>query len=232
IGFITAGLYGSPFWRSLIQTSLFAACCAMLAPNLHYGVVYAADRVAIADSLREDVAAGMPVRQIAQRHPRVFPNEARLERFLAQMQQARLGPFAEASRTFVEPRCHEQPFAGAPVLMNQAVVHEDNLGESLGDDPYLVYALPAATKVCGIRMEFDLDNRIAAPPMTQMFWKNAAAGEEFDGQHRNATLATHNARQTATFWVYATIDHFRFDPDIRPGAFRVRAITLLVEDAP
>ena len=85
-------------------------------------------------------------------------------------------------------------------------------------------------KICSIKIDYDIDNAGAGNATTRVFWRNSSAGEDYDGMARNGTVTLPTGEQSATFWVYGTIDQFRFDPDVKPCTFHLRKISFLVED--
>ena len=101
----------------------------------------------------------------------------------------------------------------------------------LGPDPYILYALPEATFVCGIRFEYTLANEQAAPAKMQVFWRRTGRND-FVAEERNCTLevASGPQEQSETVWIYDEIDQFRIDPDTKPCEFRLSAVTLLVRE--
>lgn len=230
--FIAAELYGTTWLRRLIPMILFTSVCAMFVSNLRGGTAYARVRDAAADGLVADVAAGMPVHVIAQRHPQIYPvNDLMAER-LTMMRAAGVGPYRDVpAHVTQEPICRATPVALRTLELHQVTANGDAFRGD-GNDPFIVYALPQALRVCGVKIDYDIDGPRDTVPITQLFWKLAASGEEFDATVRNTTAASRNGIQSKTFWIYASIDHFRFDPDTRPITFRVRSITLLIEDLP
>jgi hypothetical protein len=151
---------------------------------------------------------------------------------LAMLQSARVGPYSnvDASALAPAPSCHEEQMSTRIVDSND-VEFGAEVARGLGTDPYVVYALPRLTKVCGIRIHYTVENSAGVPPVTtQVFWALAAEHEQFDGVRRNVVLRLPPGEQTQTFWIYGTIDQFRFDPDVRQCTFRVIDMTFLVED--
>ena len=59
-----------------------------------------------------------------------------------------------------------------------------------------------------------------------------AGRNTFDAKQRNATVnvASGSQEQTATFWIYDTIDHLRIDPDVGASVFRLIDIVLLTRE--
>jgi hypothetical protein len=230
--FLAAIVYGGRFCGRLVQMTLLICACSMIVPNMQSGLAYARNRDATADAMLADIAAGVPPAALAQRYsPAIYPNAEPMIARLEMMRAARVGPYkgvAGVAPSAWGPSCREIHVPTQVIGSNQ-VAFEGAGGRGLGDDPYIVYSLPEALKVCGIRLEYNVDSgeTIVA---TQVFWKLSTAGEEFDGIRRNAMVKGGAGDQTSTFWVYGKIDQFRFDPDARPCNFRLIDVTLLVQD--
>ncbi|MDR3387156.1 MAG: hypothetical protein P4L92_08905 [Rudaea sp.] len=228
--FLAAIQFGARFRGRLIEIALFTGAGAMLLPNAWTGLAYARFRDATSDALLADVAAGVPPRALAQRYwPAIYPQSEPMAARLEMMLAARVGPYKNIAAAPAEPACHEAHVPYHMIGSNQ-VEFDGDADRSLGTDPHVVYALPEALRVCAITLHYTVDNGNAGPAMTQVFWKFSAAGEEFDVVRRNAMVTRPAGEQTATFWVYDKIDHFRFDPDVRPGTFRLIDVTLMLEN--
>lgn len=229
--FIAAQLYASGFLQRLVQMLLFVGTCIAFMPNLKTGVAYAHMRDEIADTFTADARSGLPSGILAQRYaPRAAPRSNELPQWISELRTAQIGPYKGMSPPLPpETPCRATQVEYKMLVANQ-VTFDHDIGRGTGDDPYIVYTLPQAIRVCGIKIEYDVDNANAGPALTQMYWKNSSANEEFEEASRNATISTKVSSLSATFWIYGTIDHFRFDPDVRPCTFRVRNVAFLIED--
>src|SRR5262249_37937189 len=93
-------------------------------------------------------------------------------------------------------------------------------------NPFIAFALPQSTYVCGIRVKYTQESR-GNLAVFHMLWKrsekrHAASEGEFV---RLGTLP-----EEMTVWVDDTIDEFRFHPDTTDPScsFQLSEITLLV----
>ena len=231
--YLTAVVYAGSFCSRLVQMTLFVIACAMFSINVQSGIAYARYRNADADAMLAGIAQGFPPRALAQRYFRaIYPNPDALAQRLSMLQSARMGPYSsvDASALAPAPACHEEQMS-TQVLTSNDVEFSAYGARGLGTDPFVVYALPRIARVCGIRIHYIVENSAGVPPVTtQVFWALAAGHEHFDGTRRNVVLTLPPGEQTQTFWVYGTIDQFRFDPDVRQCTFRVIDVTFLVED--
>jgi hypothetical protein len=231
--YLTAVVYAGSFRSRLVQMTLFVVACAMFSINVQSGIAYAHYRNADADAMLAGIAGAMPPRALAQRYFRaIYPNPDALAQRLAMLQLAQVGPYSnvDASALAPAPACHDEQMSTQVVASNDVEFGAES-ARGLGTDPFVVYALPRLAKVCGIRIHYIVENSAGVPPVTtQVFWALSAGHEHFDGTRRNVVLTLPPGEQTQTFWVYSTIDQFRFDPDVRQCTFRVIDVTFLVED--
>ncbi len=230
--YLTAVAYAGGFRARLVGMTLFAVACAMFSVNVQTGIAYAHHRDGIADALLTDIAAGIPAPALAQRYStEIYPNLQVLQQRLEMLQSARVGPYRSIQTHALSPvpACHDEQMPMRVVISNEVELGADE-ARGLGTDPYVVYALPRPIKVCGIRIHYRVENSGDLPAVTQVFWALGAQHENFDGARRNATLTLPAGEQTQTFWIYGSIDQFRFDPDVRPCKFRLIDVTFLVED--
>jgi len=228
---LAASLYAGRIVGRLVPMVLFLCACSMIALDGRAGVVYGQGRAVLADAFLGDLAADATTRSLALRYaPRIYPHRDQLQQYLDMLRVARVGPYsgAPAQALAAPPPCH-----AVSVPLRVAEVHETDFdgeaGRSFGDDPFVAFALPGPMRVCGVEVRYAVDNG-ADKAATQAFWKLAAAGQNFDPLRRNITLTQATGPQTATFWIDQAIDHFRFDPDTRPGTFRISGITFFVPD--
>ncbi len=105
----------------------------------------------------------------------------------------------------------------------------DGSGVAEGGDAQLVFTLKKAEFVHAIRFKYTLTNPAGVPASAQLFWKRA--DQPFVEHERTARLRLepNTEEETLTILVHDTLDQFRFDPDIKPGTFRIREIELLVK---
>jgi hypothetical protein len=130
------------------------------------------------------------------------------------------------------PSTNNIPMTPAPFLSEPTdcidTIWSGRVGECLGDDSYVVFALDRPTYVHAIKLRFTTTNRDHEPIRFQMFWKNGA--EEFSESDRNARYAVKPGEETAiTLWIGRDISHFRLDPDNAPCHFELHEVTLLQE---
>jgi hypothetical protein len=105
----------------------------------------------------------------------------------------------------------------------------DGSGIAEGGDAQLVFRLQEAEFVHAIRFKYTLTNPERVRTLTQLFWKR---GEQSFVEHERTArlmLEPNTEEETLTILVHDTLDQFRFDPDIRPGTFRIREIELLIK---
>ena len=105
----------------------------------------------------------------------------------------------------------------------------DGTGVVEGGDSQLLFTLKKAEFVHAIRFKYTRVNLAGLPLFPQLFWKRA--DQAFVEHERTARLRIepNSEEETLTILVHDTLDQFRFDPDVRPGTFKIREIELLVK---
>jgi hypothetical protein len=100
----------------------------------------------------------------------------------------------------------------------------------IGEDPPLVYSPRAPRLVYGIRLTYGYDNTVG-PACFKLYWRTRDRGDfdPYSGCVR--WLDTGPGEHTTTVWINDAIDGFRVHPDVKPCAFRLSGITLIVPAA-
>jgi hypothetical protein len=213
----------------LVQAFLFVLACTVLWTNVLASMAAGQEHRAKMMAFEHDLLEGNPPFVLAKRHGGFLYKDAYewhevLAERMQKLKQAHSGLFRELRD---KPPLQEIPIPLVPIDMNQ-MTWQDGIGKGLGDDPYLVFALPQPRLVYGIRVRYAYEDT-ASPASFQLFWR-WTEHNEFTEQERNVVreLSTTAGEQTTTFWVYETIDQIRVDPDTKPCVFRLPEIVLLV----
>lgn len=116
-----------------------------------------------------------------------------------------------------------------PESSHQVRWQADGSGIVEGADPQLVFTLKQAEFVHAIHFKYTRMNVADIPAFAQLFWKRA--DQLFVEHERTAHLRIEPNREeeTLTILVHDTLDQFRFDPDVRPGSFKIHQIELLIK---
>ncbi|HEV3204145.1 MAG TPA: hypothetical protein VGY77_07175, partial [Gemmataceae bacterium] len=107
---------------------------------------------------------------------------------------------------------------------------QDGLGQGLGSDSCLIFALGEPRFVYAIRLRYSFVNTGDTPVLLRIFWRNGANGFSEDTQNATVKLMSASKEKNVTIWVNDTIDRFRLHPDNKPFGIMISGITLLVPD--
>jgi hypothetical protein len=242
------GMHGRPS-SYFLQMCLFVLMVMSLGVSVEAALGWAGPDHERYEAFEKDLRAGVPLSQLAQRHGSLHttnnPNAAGdVADVLSRLQQAGIEPFR-----FIQgdPGYREVPLPVVPVEVNR-MTWKDGIGEGsgpdshlvfafrqpqlLGRDPRLVYNVPNARLVYGIRLHYAYQYAAGDTADTasfQVFWGRSAR-DNFGAEGRSFSwdVDARPGERTTTVWVNDTIDQFRIHPDNKPCAFNLSAITLLL----
>src|SRR5439155_25071414 len=91
----------------------------------------------------------------------IFPDVESVPNLIRELRDNRLGPFAYDSGLSLNEATPEvtgeEPLVSEPILLNQ-IVRSGDYWQGTGDDPFLVWALPAPQHVAGVRIRYRQEN--------------------------------------------------------------------------
>ena len=222
-------LYGPPTARRLVPMCLLVAASILLWPNTRGGWEYAEAGQAQAKALARDVDSGVPIYLILKRYtPFLYPSQDGLADWLRMLRRAGVRPFTHLRE---DPRFREVRISRVP----SSLIHATWAGETAqvtNVDPYLIYDLPEAQDVCGIRLRYSHANAHGAPAHFKMTWSQNGRAETASIPHyNNWSLPTGDDRET-TVWIGEKVKQFRIQPDNQVCRFRILELVLLVPESP
>jgi hypothetical protein len=113
-----------------------------------------------------------------------------------------------------------------------------------GDESYVLFSLPKAEYVYGIRLKYDYWNSDHKLPFVYLYWRDdgdkAFARDRFGnysatGDHANWVRGTwgqtKEPESTVTFWICDTVKEIRLHPDLKPGVMKISELVLLTAPA-
>ena len=207
---------------------LLLAVSVLLWPNTVSGLEYAESRRVQALALARDVRTGVPVYLIVKRYtPFLFPSQDGLADLLRMLHRARIEPFTHLRE---DPAFREVRISPVPSSLIQAT-WDGEAAQVANVDPYLIYNLPEARDVCGIRLRYSHANGAGGPAHFKMSWSQDGKADVPENQrYGNWTLPTGDNRET-TVWVGDRVKQFRIQPDNQVCRFRVLEMVLLVPES-
>jgi hypothetical protein len=230
-GYFVLDLYPPRAVRGLGQLILFSLVCCALSQNAYDGRKIATWWKGMMDDLRSDLRAGVPALKLAQRYAEsslIRKTEAMTLSRFRMLKAAGLEPFAQMKEG---PPVTEYPMPVIPSGVYE-MTWQGQTGHGSGSDPQVMFALPEAKFVCGLRI------RCSYPPregptggddprfsMLHIFWSDCGAGKTGEYQR---LLQRGGQEHCVTVWIYERIKSFRIQPDEQPCDFRITGIELLV----
>jgi hypothetical protein len=105
---------------------------------------------------------------------------------------------------------------------------EGQTAHGTGGDPNVVFRLPQARFVAGVRMRYAYPDTDGRPVYFKLFWGTGDQG--FDDQHRylNFFLERSAKEREVTIWIGEWIDRVCVHPDNDGGAFTIRELVIVV----
>jgi hypothetical protein len=219
-------LYAPPFLDGLMLNALFATACVLLWPNAEAGLALARGKATMARALARDIHAGAPLYVILRRYSLfLHPSQNEALKLLPMLRRARIGPFRALHDN---PRFREERLPTKPAELELARWDAATSTAHVTDvDPQLIYRLPTAPRVAGIRIRYSHHNPEGKPARFQLTWLRPGQREFTDMQrYANWTMPTGEGRET-TVWVDDFVSEFRIQPDNQPCEFHIDEIVLL-----
>jgi hypothetical protein len=224
---LTWVLYGGAAAR-FMQVALFSVLCMAFSINVQHAVAYGRARRAQADSLLQDVRAGMPPGAVAQRHWRHFyPNPDLLARRLRMLHEAGQGPYRGLPRAAAPVPCRTWLPAPLRPLGGHNMLWRDGVGRPEGPDPYLILGLLEPERVCAVRFTLVHTSRGGGEAPLKVYWARTTAGWFAEERHFATQIASSPEPQTVVVPITDEVDLLRLDPDEATEEFRVTGLELL-----
>ena len=227
---VVGRVYASKESGRKLAIILLGCCGWVVFTNSESGIRHGNEGIKHATALTRDISAGMFPYQIIRKYASyLHPSSDRLAQLLTIMRAGKLGPFA---RLRPNPPLREISLPIIPAGLTAVRWHEAT-AEVIDVDPQILFVLPQATYVAGIRLRYAHSNPAGSPARFVAVW---GLGPEMSpnnggGRYANWNLPTGADRET-TIWVDARIDRFQIQPDNQPGTFRFDTLTLLVPERP
>jgi hypothetical protein len=219
----------------LVRTGLFVVAVLFVVAD---GRIALSDARAHGEMLRAfaaDLAARMPPVLLAERYAdRVYPATLQedLHHYIRLLRDAHIGDFRQLPE---DPPLREAPLSAVPSSLHDMTL-AGGAALPVGPDPFLVFRLPQAQFVYAIRLHYVYRNPTGCPDGCDLFWKAGAGTSCDEGCGTRVMLEPGSgagaAERTATVWVNAHIDHVRLVPKATWFRLSLRAIDLLLPDAP
>jgi hypothetical protein len=196
--------------------------------NVQHGLAYGRARRAQAESLLEDVRAGVPPSALAQRHWRSFyPEPDVFARRLRMLHAAGHGPYRGLPRVVAPVPCRTWLPAPVRPIGGHNMLWRDGVGRPEGPDPYLVLGLGDPERLCAVRFTIVHTSRGGGEAPLRVYWAHTQ-GAWFAEERVWATqIASSPEPQTVTVWINDEVDLLRLDPDEATEQFRVTSLELL-----
>jgi len=214
--------------RPLGRVGLFILVSSLVPLNWSLGQAVASDLAGRRKALEGDLQSQMPVHLLVKRNDRLYPLHDVMQNCLLSLRRAgfrsyrNVGenpPFREVALPLVATATHEVDGKGGP-------------GRATGDDSYLVFDLPKATLVCGIRVRCRVNNRQGMCPYFQVEWRERGR-EDFTGVRKYVHYMLPPDRDGVVLcFTDARIDQIRIRPDNQRCEFSIQDITLLLPPDP
>jgi hypothetical protein len=231
-------LYGPPAVRAVVQMSLFVVTAIVVWPNTQSGVEYAKKLRDQLASMERDMASGVPSYLLINRYASyLHANHDIPTDYFPLLRRARVGDF---SLLRDNPPFREVALPLVPVAMNQVTWH-GGIAHATGNYPYLVFALPENTYVCGIRVKYSYSSTEGSLPYVSLYWKRDDQNDFTRDQSYKYSPTGDRANwargtwtrlaqpQTTMFvWLCDNVKELRFHPDFKPCDCEISEILLLV----
>ena len=235
-------IYGSARIRRLFQTALLIIVGAAFWPNTIFGIAYAKDLRSHLRSFEQDMSAGVPKNELIGRYSSyLHPHHDIPDSYMPMLRQAGIGSFG----LLHDPNVfREIPIPLIPTKVNQ-VRWENGIANSTGYNPYFILALPADTRIAGIRMKYTSSNADGTCPYISFYWKRndqadftvdqfykySPTGDRANWCH-GVWTQLNDRETTAIVWLSTTLGKLRIHPDFKPGVFKIAELVLLESDSP
>jgi hypothetical protein len=216
-----------------VQMGLLMVVVSQALPNMATALGDARDKRGERIAFERDMAAGVPVSLLSQRHrPFLFPAGNPI--FMEQTTSGMLAMHQKGKGKFrqLAPNPPYQQIQGprAPAVLHQ-VRWADGVAHGFTGEAYFDFFLERPRHVYAVRMTCAFPEVSQLPAKFSLSWKTGTQ-REFPGAKQTLELAFEDSQvQTVTIWVNETIDRLRIHPDTKPFLFRLAEMTLCVPEA-
>ncbi len=219
-------LLGSPRSQRLVSVLLFTFACLFLWPNTQLGLEHGQRNLEASLAFDRDISNSVPIYQLAKRYsPFLHPSQDSLAEGLLTLKKAGIGRFQYLR---ADPTFHEIPLDPKPAILRQAT-WSDGTAHIQGVDPYLVYELPKARYISGIRLRYAHSNPRNSDAHFRLSWRHDQQRETPPSQTASNWALPTGEEGVTTVWITDTIKQILIQPDNQPCDFRIKEIVLLVE---
>ncbi|MCI0336969.1 MAG: DUF2721 domain-containing protein [Acidobacteria bacterium] len=239
-GYFIWSIYATPKWNISARMFLLAVTIVMVWPNTRFGINYGNDIRSHLAGFESDMAAGVPSYRLAFRYREyLHPHHDILNEYMPMLRQAGVGSFHFLREN---PAFREVKVPLVPQSLKQ-VRWESGTAYMTGNEAqsYILFSLPKAEYVCGIRLKYTHWNESNTLPYVLVYWKdedqkefakdrsgNYSATGDYGNWVRGTWGKTKESESTFTLWVCDTVKDIRIHPDVRPGVFKISELVLLV----
>jgi hypothetical protein len=210
----------------LIQITMMTLAVVSLLPNMQQGQTQANERRMQMLPFAADLAAGLPLSQLAEKHTvslyQLNPN--RLFEFLEMLERGKVGVFRGMKP---DPRWRETNLPLVPIRVHD-LTWADGKIQLTGGEPFVAFALEPSQFAYAIQLTFR--ERAPTSPMEfRLSWCHNAAGGQFGDPARTRTWQQDLSPGDTTrrIWINDTVDRLRLDVLKGAGEFQIESITLL-----
>jgi hypothetical protein len=212
-----------------MQMCLFSLVVTLFPLNAQWGLREARNTKVKMAEIERDLLAGYPPYKILAHHlqtidPFSLWDESFMSERLRMLRDARVGAFESMSEN---PSFEEVSIPIVPVGLHNMTFSKGR-GQGTGNgDPFIRFALPQSTHVCGIRLKYTQESRANVGEF-HMSWRRSEKKEGAASEGEFVRLGA--LPEQMTIWVDDTIDEFRLRPDTTDPScsFQLSEITLLV----
>jgi hypothetical protein len=223
--------YGPRWTARLVPMTLFVVLVVLFAPNVRQSLAQVRYHVRQSRGVERDLLAGSPPELLAERYKAFLLADIpeamdHLPLCMRLLHRDGLGIFRELK----QPEFRTLNFSAPPEHLHQ-IQWKDRVAVYEGNDPYMIYRLKQPMFVLGIRLHCRYE-KPGHVPHAQLYWRNG--DKRFSDNERTDSIdfETKAEGNRLLFLINAEIDHFRFDPDNKPGAVKIEAIELIVPQHP
>ena len=236
-------IYAPPLLNTSARTLLLALTLVTLWPNTRFGIDYGTDVRSQLASFEREMEAGVPSYRLIFRYWHyLHPHQDILNEYMPMLREAGVGSFRYLQDN---PTFREVPVPLVPRSVNQVRWNGGTAyATGHGNESYMLFSLPKAEYVYGIRLKYTYRNEDDTLPFVFLYWRDDAdkefGGDRYGnysatGDHANWVRGTWGQTEapesTLTLWVCDTVKDIRIHPDLRPGVFTLSELVLLAPPA-
>jgi len=235
-------LYAPSRWNVAVRALLLAVSVLTLWPNMRFGMEYASHVRSHLASFEQDMAAGVPSHRLIFRYWQfLHPHQDILNEYMPMLREAGVGSFRFLKD---DPAFREVSIPLVPERVSNVRWEAGTAYATGGDESYVLFSLPKAEYVYGIRLKYDYWNSDHKLPFVYLYWRDdgdkAFARDRFGnysatGDHANWVRGTwgqtKEPESTVTFWICDTVKEIRLHPDLKPGVMKISELVLLTAPA-